>query len=192
MTATITRFPPHHSHATSVKTIDLIGKRFGRWTVLAYVGGRDRAWSCVCDCGARVVVRGASLRKGQSRSCGCLQRERASARKIHGLWGTPEYNSWVAMMRRCFNPHATGFEDYGGRGITVCEEWHSIAAWFADMGPRPPGCSLDRIDPNGNYEPGNCRWADAKQQSQNRRPRRARTAVKRRQTEPPPLDDPPF
>ena len=97
-------------------------------------------------------------------------------------------------MARCFDPRHPHYENYGGRGITVCEDWHSILEWFADMGERPPGCTLDRIDPNGNYEPSNCRWADAKQQRHNQRPRQARAAVKRRQVEPlpPPLDDPPF
>jgi hypothetical protein len=94
------------------------------------------------------------------------------------------------MKQRCFNPRAANYENYGGQGITVCEEWLSFEAFFADMGTCPPGYSLDRIDPNGNYEPGNCRWADAKQQRQNQRPRRPYR--KRRQAEPPPLDAPPF
>jgi hypothetical protein len=109
------------------------------------------------------------------------------------MCGTPEYNSWQSMKQRCLYPCVNGFENYGGQGVMFCEEWRSFLAWFADMGSRPPGCSLDRIDPNGNYEPSNCRWADAKQQRQNQRPRPASAAVKRRQVEPlPPLDDPPF
>jgi hypothetical protein len=183
-----------------LRRIDLTGKRFGRWIALAYVGGKYSAWSCICDCGARAIVRGTMLRAGQSRSCGCLHRELTKARFTkHGMSGTPEYNSWNAMMQRCFNPRTAGFEHYGGRGITAYEDWHSILGLFADVGPRPPGYSLDRIDVNGNYEPGNVRWADAKQQRQNQRPRRAkRAAVKRRQALkqaeplPPPLDDPPF
>jgi hypothetical protein len=110
----------------------------------------------------------------------------------HGMSGSREYRSWEGMKQRCFNPRAANYENYGDQGITVCEEWLSFEAFYADMGPCPPGYSLDRIDPNGNYEPGNCQWADAKQQRQNQRPRRASATVKRRQAEPPPLDDPPF
>jgi hypothetical protein len=112
------------------------------------------------------------------------------------MTGAPEYISWTAMKSRCFDPRHPYYADYGGRGITVCEEWLSFEGFFADMGERPPGKTLDRWpDKDGNYEPGNCRWADAKQQTHNRRPRRTKhAAVKRRQFEPlpPPLDDPPF
>jgi hypothetical protein len=165
------------------RRIDLIGKRFDRWTALAFVGGKDRAWFCMCDCGALVVVNGSHLRGGRTKSCGCLQREVASAKfKIHGMSGTPEYNSWSSMMKRCLDPRTPNFDWYGGRGISVCEDWRSILAFFADMGPRPPGCTLDRIDVNGNYERGNVRWVDAKTQSQNRRPRQQRANGKRRRS----------
>jgi hypothetical protein len=97
------------------------------------------------------------------------------------------------MKQRCFNPRHAAYERYGGRGISVYEEWLPFEGYFADTETRPEGCSLDRIDVNGNYEPSNVKWSDAKQQAQNRRPPRARVAVKRRQAEPsPPLDDPPF
>lgn len=174
--------------------IDLTGKRFGRWVVAAYAG--NKKWSFVCDCGARRVVRGKILRKGETKSCGCLSKELAKARATkHGMTGTPEYNSWTSMKQRCLNPCATGFKNYGGRGISICERWaNSFEEFFADVETRPPGCSLDRKNNDGNYTPDNYRWADAKQQIQNRRPQRRRAAMKRRQVEPlpPPLDDPPF
>ena len=178
------------------RRIDLTGKRFGRWRVLAYAG-RSR-WFCRCDCGVRGDVDGQSLRDGSSKSCGCLSRELVKARGTkHGMYGSPEYRSWISMKGRCLNPRHVYYENYGGRGISVYKEWLSFEAFFADMGTRPEGCSLDRIDPDGNYEPGNVRWANSKQQIQNRRPQRSRAAVKRRQRKraerlPPPLDDPPF
>jgi hypothetical protein len=172
--------------------IDLTGKRFGRWRVIAYAGNSN--WSCVCDCDdARVVVDGNMLRRGESKSCGCLRKELAKARATkHGLSGTPEYSSWAAMMNRCYNPRHRSYENYGGRGILVSKDWHTVPAFFADVAPRLPGTSLDRKDVNGHYAPDNWRWADAKTQIQNRRPKSARAAVKRCQVEPPPLDDPPF
>ena len=181
--------PPARASATT--RIDLTGRRFGRLVVRTYVGGRK--WSCVCDCGANHDARSSHLRKGRIKSCGCLARELTGARfRTHGMSGTPEYRGWKAMKRRCFNPHHVAYKYYGGEGITVCDEWLSFEPYFADTGSRPPGCSLDRIDPRGHYEPGNVRWADAKQQRQNQRPQRARSAVKRRQVEPLPLNDPPF
>ncbi len=170
-----------------MKRIDLIGKRFGRLRVIAYAG-RSR-WCCVCDCNARVVVRGERLRSDRTKSCGCLRKIRATK---HGMHGTPEYNSWRGMKDRCNNPRHPFYKYYGGRGITVCDEWLPFEGFFADTGTRPVACSLDRVNPDGNYDPGNVRWADRKLQTQNRRPRHASAAVKR-QVEPPlPLDDPPF
>jgi hypothetical protein len=104
-------------------------------------------------------------------SLGCARTWNATT---HGatvnLQRSPEYGSWLAMKGRCLNPNATGYAQYGGRGITICEAWrHSFEVFLAQMGPRPDGTSLDRIDPDGNYDPGNCRWATAKQQANNRR-----------------------
>lgn len=183
--------------------IDLSGRRFGRWTVLGSAGNNrwgHRTWLCLCDCpcGTRAVVCGNDLRRGRSKSCGCLKRELTRKRSTkHGMRWSREYQSWISMKQRCLNPRRTDFRDYGGREppVTIYPDWLSFTPWFADRGPRPPGCSQDRIDPNGNYEPGNVQWADAKQQARNRRPQRARAAVKRRrqlERSPPHLDPPPF
>jgi hypothetical protein len=171
------------------RKINLTGKRFGRWTVNAYAENGN--WFCVCDCGMTGSIAGGNLRRGHSKSCGCLASELSSKRATtHGMHGTPEYRSWRSMKARCLNPRHVHFDCYGGRNlpVTIYPDWiPSFAAWFADAGSRPLGCSLDRIDPSGNYEPDNIRWSDAKQQRQNQRPPRKRATVKR-----PPLDDPPF
>lgn len=200
-----------------------VGERFGRWTVLDpehHLGpdgwrARVRAAECRCDCGTVTLVRLATLTNGASQSCGCLQRERASAwssvtdnirpmlsarrgpsdedkarntarfrsaehRAIvsaavttHGLSRHPLYGTWKKMCRRCEVPTLKDYPNYGGRGITVCAEWHDVTtfiAWIeANLGTRPRGMSLDRIDPDGNYEPGNVRWATWAVQTANRR-----------------------
>lgn len=153
------------------------GKKYGRWTVLerGKNAGSAATWLCKCDCGNQAVVRGAHLRSGNTRSCGCLHREIvAKSARTHGQRGLPEYGSWDHMIQRCTNPNNNKFADYGGRGIKVCQIWRdSFEAFYQDLGPRPsPGYSLDRIDNNGNYEPGNCRWATQRQQCHNTRSNR--------------------
>lgn len=157
-------------------TLDLSGQRFGRLTVVARTDRRPGAWwRCVCDCGGEKVTRASLLRNGETQSCGCLQKERTSeASKTHGHAPRgkkgPTYVSWRNALARCNNPLWHAYHLYGGRGITICERWaSSFANFLADMGERPPGHTLDRLDPDGNYEPGNCRWATPKQQAQNRR-----------------------
>ena len=152
------------------KWVDLAGKRYGRLTVVHYCGGSK--WACLCDCGNKTVALGSSLRLKQTTSCGCAKAERVALwKKSHGLHHLPEYKVWKGMVSRCEIPSATGYKNYGGRGVSICERWrHDFLQFLTDLGHRPsPGHSLDRIDGDGNYEPSNCRWATRTQQNQNRR-----------------------
>ena len=156
-----------------------VGRIFGRLTVLSLDSIQDGAvWLCQCACGHRAVVHTDELQSGDTVSCGCLRREtayRQGKRNVtHGSARqkrhTRAYVSWAAMKTRCGNPNAIGYHCYGGRGIRVCERWNrSFAAFLDDMGPRPKGKTLDRIDVNGNYGPSNCRWATNAEQQKNKR-----------------------
>ena len=154
----------------------MTGRRYGRLVVTGEVGrtpaGQIR-WACRCDCGGMAMVPGGHLRTGNTKSCGCEQhRGLEPYHKIrHGQANrTPTYQSWGAAIQRCTNPKNRYWHIYGGRGIQVCEAWKtSFEVFFADMGERPLGYTLDRINSDGDYEPGNCRWATAKQNGRNRR-----------------------
>ena len=156
-----------------------LGQVFGRLTVIEEVDAyshHGRLVKAMCSCGSVVIKRIDTLRTGNTLSCGCLAKEAPRLRPTaHGLKRTPEYRAWSGMHDRCGNPNGNSFEDYMGRGITVCERWKSFLNFLADMGVRPSSeHSLDRRDNDGNYEPGNCRWATAEEQAHNRRPRRWR------------------
>lgn len=150
--------------------IELSGRRFDKLTVLSRVldRGPQSYWNCVCDCGKNKVIRGDNLLRGSTRSCGCSFIEFLST---HSGSGTREYNIWCHVRARCLRPTNKAYKRYGGRGIKVCDRWLDFANFRADMGPCPPGHSIERLDCNGNYEPSNCKWIPRKDQPLNRRNR---------------------
>lgn len=159
------------------RAIDRQGQRFGRLVVIARdITKQDTGWWwwCQCDCGVRISVRSFSLGK-HTHSCGCFRKDVTRARSTtHGLTKSrrvpPEFIVWRNARERCFEPTDKQFLSYGGRGITMCDRWRNdYGAFYADMGPRPHGYTLDRIDNDGHYEPGNCRWTTPSVQSNNTR-----------------------
>lgn len=172
-----------------MKLIERTGHRYGRLVVLGK-SPAPRMWRCRCDCGVGVLVSGSNLANGATRSCGCLASEwarqmganpafvadRAKKAIKHGCKcrgnTSDEYKTWLAMKSRCYRPSDKSYSNWGGRGISVCARWkNDFEAFFRDMGQKPtPAHTLDRLDPNGNYEPSNCRWATLYEQgSENRR-----------------------
>lgn len=161
--------------------VDLTGIKYARLLVLSRAvksSGHHVKWRCRCDCGKIKIVAGSDLTTGNTKSCGCLRREVTANKSIThghriGRNTTPEYQSWVHAKERCNNNKHKRYKDYGGRGISMCKKWaDDFESFLTDMGPRPKGTSLDRINNDGDYEPTNCRWATRKVQNNNKRRRK--------------------
>lgn len=157
-----------------MKKLDLKGFKSGRLTGIKPIG-KDKnnsvLWECLCDCGNTAILRAALLKNGHTKSCGCLQRERASkACTTHGMRFSPEWRTWRHIKDRCYNPNTERYPHYGGRGIKVCDRWlNSFENFYADMGKKPEGYSIERINIDGDYSPENCKWIALRDQANNKK-----------------------
>lgn len=180
MQETLIQIPFSQTLRKGFRTVDLVGKKYNRLTVIEYNGSYPNSygrfihrWKCRCDCGNESNPNTQSLENGSSQSCGCLCRERAgrvcAERNLtHGLSSTPEYRIWAGMIQRCNNTNGDFYHRYGARGIIVCQRWMTFENFLEDIGKRPSKThSIERDNMNGNYEPNNCRWATKKEQARN-------------------------
>lgn len=155
---------------------DMMGFRSGKLAVISQSPTKEKRamWLCMCDCGNTRIVMGKYLRRVEVKSCGCLHRQPldpAQSKVTHGhtmrgIW-TRTYRTWSAMISRCHGEYSSAYYKYGAKGITVCEKWHTFKNFLEDMGERPEGKTIDRIDNAKGYEPGNCRWSTLREQMQN-------------------------
>lgn len=158
------------------KRLDLVGQRFTRLVVTEFAGQdkmKQSLFKCICDCGKEHSGRGYALRNGTLKSCGCLRIDEGKKvghqAKKHGMINTPTYKTWQSMKNRCLNPNHNKYNSYGGLGVKIADKWHSFEGFLEDMGVRPDGLTLDRINPFGDYTKENCRWADDATQFKNTR-----------------------
>ena len=171
-----------------MKKIDITGERYGRLTVVKEDGkkGKNLLWLCKCDCGRYIHAIAYNLKNGHTKSCGCFAKEiKSEVHSTHRGSSSRLFRVWQHMISRCSNKNVIGFKNYGGRGISVCEEWKKSYESFRDwsiLHGYSEKLSIDRIDVNGNYEPSNCRWVNAKVQANNKRNNRLLTYMGKTQT----------